>query len=378
MNKKKSMKSLRRQLLVAGLLGAVAHAAPAFEITHNAATYYDFFGAHPDLPTVASSVGALARDVESRKGILRDGDGKIVVDEQDPAPGDADFAGNSTTTPGVTVGMRSSVQGAVAIDPGSPSPVRAKADFFANHAFAATSRSFRFYADTNAGEFNDDGDNSNEFFLTTGEGGLAVSSWADTWTALEVATIGANYSFDGTVRLNDPCANAFCGVIFPSGTDAFEIRRPRFSFEAVFAVFDLNTILPCFEIAGDDCDGQSDAPMTAASISIRGGSDFDEDNDVVRNGDTLSIDLNGTLDFEIVEGHQYYLVSELQITSNDGTVVDFFNTLGLDSVTAPPGSFLSDAVQNQGATLNISAVPLPGAAWLMLTGIGVLAARRRG
>lgn len=41
------MKSLRRQLLVAGLLGAVAHAAPAFEITHDTVTYYDFFGAHP-------------------------------------------------------------------------------------------------------------------------------------------------------------------------------------------------------------------------------------------------------------------------------------------------------------------------------------------
>ena len=378
MNTQNPRKSYGRTLLSVGLLVACAQAAPAFEVTHNAATYYDFTGRHPDLPAVPSSVGAFARDVEFRRGVLRDGGGKIVVDEQDPAPEESDFAGNSTSTPGVTVGMRSSLGVSVLPSPLPPAPVRAKADFFANHAFASTSRGFRFYADTNDGEFNDDGDNTNEFFLRTGESGSASASWADTWTAQEVATIGANYSFDGTVRLTDPCPNAFCGVIFPSGTNSFTTNRPRFSFEAVFAVFDLNVFLPCEAIRGDECDGESDAAMTVASITIEGGSQFDEDQDIVLNGDTLSIDLNGTLDFEIIEGHQYYLVSVLKVTSDDGTVVDFFNTLGLDSVTAPPGSFISDAVQNQGATLNVSAVPLPGAAWLMLTGVGVLAARRRG
>jgi len=377
MNQSDARQNLLRHVFMAILLAAGAQTAPAFEVLHNVATYYDYFGAHPDLPPTASSVGAFARDFERRHGVLRDGEDKVSVDEQDPSPGDADFDGNFTSTPGETVGMRSNLSNVIQPSPLPPAPVRAKANFFANHAVAVTTRQHYFFANTNANESHDDGDPDNEFFLQTAESGIASSSWTDTWTALESATIGLNYRFDGSVRQSEVCPNAVCVLLFPSGTNAARIMDPGFSFEAVFAVFDLSTFVPC-EAITEDCDGQSDAPMTVASVSIRGGHSFAEDAAVVSNGDTLTVDLNGTLDVEIVEGHQYFLVSELKIESSDGTFVDFFDTLGLDSVTAPPGSFISDAVQNQGATLNVSAVPLPAAAWLMLTGVGVLAARRRG
>ena len=117
--------------------------------------------------------------------------------------------------------------------------------------------------------------------------------------------------------------------------------------------------------------------MTLASFQLRGGSAFDEDRAVVLDGDTLAIDLTGALDFEVIAEHQNFVVSRFEVSSENGVTVDFFNTFGVSSVEAPTGSFISDAVVNKGANLNVSAVPLPGAVWLLVGGLGALARRRR-
>ncbi len=117
--------------------------------------------------------------------------------------------------------------------------------------------------------------------------------------------------------------------------------------------------------------------MALASFEPRGGNTFEEDSAAVLGGDTLNIDMTGELDFEVIAGHEYYVISRVEVSSENGVTVDFFNTFDLSSVEAPAGSFISDAVLNKGANLNVSAVPLPGAAWMLLGGVGALAARRR-
>ena len=338
-------------------------------------SYYDFFGAYGELPANSSEVGAGARHAVSRVGYLRDGDDRIAINEQDPLLGDADFHGVNTATPGVTVGMRSKVGNV--LEPGPlPNPARAKTDYFANHVFAATSRGYNFAESQGTGEANDDGIPNNDFWLTTASSAFAGSQWADTWQATQDASISVNFALDGSVHQDDVCASLQCLVILPSGTEYHRSRSVNFSFEATLVVFDLSIIAPC-EATRGDCDGEADAPVAIRSVRVVGGQNFAEDADVVRSGGVLDIDLTGSLDFEVIAGHTYYALGMVSVTSEDGAVVDFFNTFGLNSITAPPDALLSDAVLNKGAVLNVNAVPLPGAMWMLMGGLGGLLLRSR-
>ncbi len=363
----------RVRLLAGTLALAFGPAALAYETTYGEITYYDFFGAYAPLPTVPSDVYATARHAVSRVGYLKDGDDRIQVDERDPIFGDPDFPGVSTTTPGVTVGMRSTT-GNILVPGPLLDPARAKSDYFANHALAATAQGYEFYDDKNTGESNDDGIPNNDFFLRTQSSSRAGSGWSDTWQATKDATFSINFSLDGSIYRSDCGPN--CLIVLPAGTHYFRAEDPAFSFDAIMAVFDLNTFAPCEEIS-NECDGQADAPVTMASVRIRGGNSYADDRDVVLNGGVLDIDLTGSLEFEVLAGHTYLIAGTVVAESDNGGVVDLFNTFGLDSVIAPPGSLLSDAVLNQGAVLNVSAVPVPGALWLLMGGLGGLHLRVR-
>ncbi len=329
--------------------------------------------------TEADTVGSSAEHVVTRKGFLFEGEERVEVNQRDPAPGEIGFR-DFTDVPGATASMHS-VLGGLTPDLGN-APVRARTDFFANHAAAATSRGRDFFGEGDQDGPNSvpDGNDQNDFFLRTSSTGVANSTWTDTWTAKQSLIHSVLFELDGTIGLSDPCPDANCGISFPGGTDSVRALDWRYDFHAVMAIFDLDDIRPC-EAISDECDGQDDAPVTVASVTVTSaaganGSGSIEDANVLKNGGTIAVDLNGQLDFEAQAGHDYYIVAEIKIYSENGVVLDFFNTFGITAVVDPTGNLQSSAVANRGAVLP-SAVPVPGALWLMLGGVPLLARRLR-
>jgi hypothetical protein len=306
--------------------------------------YYQINGSAAP-PTEADSVGSFARHAVTRKGFLFEGGERVEVDEQDPASGETDFPGNTTNTPGVTVGM-SSVLGPLTPDLGTD-PVRARTDFFANHAAAATSRGRFFFGEGDQDGPNSvpDGNDQNDFFLRTSSTGQANSTWTDTWTAAQSLNHSVLFDLDGTIRLTDPCPDATCLISFPGGTTSHELLDWIYDFHAVMAIFDLDDIREC-DFISDECDGQDPAPVTVASVTVTSAAgansaDSNQDANVLKNGGTIAVDLNGQLDFEAQAGHDYYIVAAVEIHSANGVALDFFNTFGITGVVDPTGNLQS-------------------------------------
>ena len=377
------------RFLGATLLMGFAHTTLAFEVIHGGTfdvngddpffsgvvDYYDYFGAYAPLPELKGGASARVRTFIQRQGRLREGDGSVIVNESDPDILESDFPGISTTTPGKAISMGSNF-GLVPAGI-SAAGAQAKGDYFANHARAASAVGFYFYNDQNRDEINDDGDLSNDYYLRSSKHAFAGASWTDYWQATQNESISINFSLDGSVYNTNPCPGGMCGVTLPLGTNSFKSLQREFRFEATMVVFDLSTLMPC-EFVSNACDGEADAPITIRSIKVRGGNLFEDDLAAVQGGGTLSIDLTDSFDFDVISGHAYYAIGEIIVAAENGTVVDFSNTFRLTSIEAQPGTIISDLVENQGAQLNIvSAVPVPGAVWMLLGGVGALAARGR-
>lgn len=369
--------------ILAGLLAISMADAPrvhAVEITRGGITYYDFFNSSGALPVDDQAFGSFARDFTRRSGFIENDGAQQRVDEQDPLPSDPDFQGVRTFTPGETVGMRSNLL--PVIEPSPPPPARARTDKFSNHAHASTERTLEFVNSRNTGEFQDNQNPDDDYFIIEEERAEASSQWGDTWTATRSEHVSLDFALEGSLVLNqsplDCLLSLQCGIAFPPGALIARVRDFKFDLNAAMVVYDLSTLVPC-EAVSEDCDGQGDAPLPLDSIAVRAGAsaadDGAADHAALAGGQTLSVAISDTLEFEAVAGHEYYVLSFLSLVSEDGVKLDFFNSFKLTGVNASPGSLLSSALGGLDITTHFSPVPLPAAFWLMLGGVGALATR---
>lgn len=369
-----------RPMMLACLFGTsslLVPSAQALDFTRGDITYYDFFSRYGDLPETEQVFGSYARDHARRTGFIKNSDDEQEsVETEDPMPGDPDFHGVRSTIPGDTVGMRSSLSDSLELP--SSNPARAKTTKFSNHVFATTSRSLEFSNHLNTGESNDNFDPTDDYWVRTGKTATASSQWEDSWLATQSEHVSLDFALEGSISVNQGCfAAGTCGVILPAGTEFHRTEDFHFDLRAAMVVYDLSTIVPCEQVS-DECDGEGAAPLALDSITVRGGiysTSRSADYAVLDAGGTLDVDIVDTLEFDAIAGHQYYVLSLLSVESQNGVRLDFFNSFKLTGVNASPGNLLSSALGDQDITSHFSAVPVPGALWMMLGGLGALGLR---
>jgi hypothetical protein len=127
-------------------------------------------------------------------------------------------------------------------------------------------------------------------------------------------------------------------------------------------VFDLDQPWEYYRFGGED----GDPPVLGPRII----GDLREGRDGIEGAGTTWLSL--TLD--LVAGHRYSLVSRLVVDAWRNDSADFYGTAALERILVGADQTLSFA---SGTVYNVAVVPEPGAAALLLAGLGVLALRVR-
>ena len=253
-------------------------------------------------------------------------------------------------------------------------PAAARTSFMTSHVYASSEPKPSF---TNSGPVSYGGADyaANTLYLRRFSEATAKSYWYDVWSVgNQPASIPVTLAVDGQLRPDsDLCGGQDCGFSFPPGTGTVTETPPSATFVAEVAVFDLNQEIPCHPLMLGPCGPGTTSLMPVAYMALAY---------VPEAGDspTLSMDVAHTLNVETQPGHRYLSVSSVVAVSNNGSLLDFYNTASVQ-VLAPPGTVYSDGLG--GADLGLyfaQAVPEPGtwALWAAgLLGLASVGAKRR-
>jgi hypothetical protein len=288
--------------------------------------------------------------------------GVVVVEDQ------ADSGWNTTRQSGVAVTATASLES----EPFTGHyPAVARTGFMTSHVYAQGETKLSF---TNSGPVTYGGTEhaANTLYKRGFSQATAVSYWYDAWSAGgQAATVPLTLAVDGHLRPDpSPCGGQPCGTIYPPGTGTVTQTPPQATFIAEVAVFDLSREIPCMPLMLGPCGPGTSWPVPVAYMSM---GYTPEEGD----SPTLSIDMTHTAFIDTVPNHRYLSVGRVIAVSDNGSLLDFYNTASV-RVLAPPGALFSDGLGGADLGLHFAQpVPEPTTALLLAGGLAVLLAHRR-
>lgn len=304
------------------------------------------------VPVFGSGVWSGTRFVETRNSNLPTGANGSAVKLNETA----DSGWITTTQPGQAVSAYASLD----LKPwvGQGAPTAARTSLFKNHVYANSDVKSEF---TNSGPVTvqDRTYAAGELYQRGSSNGAASSAWYDAWEAKAQQQVDLKLHLDGKVFESLGCLSG-CGTSYPPGTDSVRSAAATLGFEAVLAVYDMDSVVPCGFGNQYWCGIKHAFPVHITEVSYRPNS-----NDQF----PLVMDQDVTGSFETQVGHRYLAIAAVSIASINGTGVDFYNTVGL-SVNAPLGTLFSDGLGGADLGAYFSPpVPEPGSLALCVVGL---------
>jgi hypothetical protein len=180
----------------------------------------------------------------------------------------------------------------------------------------------------------------------------ATSLYVESFTADVSGVITLDFAFRQHPGSSPPAYSGFPLDSLEGDADGFLLVQ----------VFDLDQPWVYYQPGGEDGDPPVEGPRIIGDLRER--------RDGIEGAGTTWLSL--TLD--LTAGHRYSLVSRLDVDAWRNGSADFYGTAELERILVAPDQTLSFA---SGTVYNVAVVPEPGAAALLLAGLGVLALRAR-
>jgi hypothetical protein len=360
--------ALSKQLVVVLFLSA-ASTATAVVVRYDEMAYERFSSVNIDTRLYSS-----ASDVLFERYIVKDPLGPETISDDRSSVDTEIIEGDSLVTARAHLGT----------SPGPGSSIRAKAqtEFYRSRVYAESLRTGTYYDDDDVYYA------QNRNILST------VSSWIDEWVFNVDGWVEVEVSFDAFITLNGFGAGVNEFAVTPSagsinnlalyGLDTADTDQWRFNLDANFGVFDQDVL-----VEYPDEDSDEPQPMNVGSVRVLATTAFEvlpngqgvilsQDQLDLEAGDDITIDRTEIVRFYAIAGHSYHVVNDVRADSENGVMVDAFNTMALQTVRIEPGMVLqSRAVQDLGATLNVQVIPEVGSFWLIAAPAALMLLRRR-